>query len=289
MTYVQVEQNLQKHPKTRHLARLIGQHPRYAVGLLHEVWDWALDAKPDGMIGEVPRETIETVFGFRKDLIAVLAEAGFVCSERCLSAGLPSDVHRTGRLHDWFEYSGKLVERRLSDRLRKEHDRSSHFRPVDKCPKCYPLSSGQAHRASTNGGINRSTSVGRPSDEASLSIRSVPSVPSVPTPKPPRGGDGQDPADQVISQAAEPWRTALGVLRREFTEGGKAGSFALFFAGSELDVSGHEATVRLPSDMAFEHVREYSVAMRAALSLALEDPDVVVRLEVRDASSEAAS
>jgi hypothetical protein len=238
VTYIQVEQGLGAHPKTRHLARLIGQHPRYAVGLLCDVWDWAVDAKPDGMLGEVPAATIASVFGFRsKDLLEILTAAGFVCSEACVAKGLPADVHRTGRLHDWDKHSGKLVETRAKDSLRKEHDRKGHSRPVDNCPKCPHLSVGQQPKPRTNAPIDRSASAGRPPDSPSPVPRSVPSVPSVYTPSPHAGatdgvGTGQTTAERaatIVEQAEPPWRAVLEQLHEKAASDGTLQSFVTHF------------------------------------------------------------
>ena len=102
-----------KHPKTLKLARLLNIDRRYAVGLLHDLFSWGLSAA--GKYRELRGMTAEDIalaldFPRRRGISAVeaLVESGYLEYDGTCYA-----------IHDWYDYAGKLMDRREHDAKRK--------------------------------------------------------------------------------------------------------------------------------------------------------------------------
>ena len=102
-----------RHPKTLKLARLLKVDRRYAVGLLHDLFSWGLDAA--GKYGELPDMTAEDIASALEitgkkgvQTVAALVESGYLVKDG-----------NTYSIHDWYDYAGKLMDKREADRARK--------------------------------------------------------------------------------------------------------------------------------------------------------------------------
>jgi len=101
------------HPKTRALAKIWGCHPYTVVGFLVKLWGYCLEFQEDGIVDGRPLDVLDelaapclaTSIGTMPTVREALLRAGFI------------DVD--GKLHDWEDYAGALVERRRKDRRRK--------------------------------------------------------------------------------------------------------------------------------------------------------------------------
>ena len=123
MAWIESHQQLRDHPKILRLSRLLDIHRTSAVGLLHFLWWWALDHAEDGDITDFDALDIATAAGWDGDpdtLVKALQDCG------------PGDrngfIARDGErliLHDWWDYAGTLVDRRIKDRERKKKERES--------------------------------------------------------------------------------------------------------------------------------------------------------------------
>ena len=120
MAWYEAHRTMAKHPKTLKLARLLKVDRRYAVGLLHDLFSWALDnAKSDGALPGMEEEDIAAALDFfgKKGAAVVdaLMESGYL------------EYDGVFRIHDWSDYSGKLTAKRESDRdkMRRYRDRKS--------------------------------------------------------------------------------------------------------------------------------------------------------------------
>lgn len=112
MAWIESHQELARHPKTKRLARLLGIGIPAAIGHLHLLWWWALDFAQDGDLSRHEIEDIED---------AALWDAGpGVLVRALLVAGfLDRDENDRLSIHDWSEYGGALVARRVRDADRK--------------------------------------------------------------------------------------------------------------------------------------------------------------------------
>jgi hypothetical protein len=129
MSWLESHQSLRDHPKKDRLAELLfeGMVPDdvadlAAIGLLHRLWWWAIDYAPKGDLASFTDRQLAKGCGWTGDAGALrpaLIEAGLVDRE-------------TGELHDWREYTGRLIEKRETDAERKRHTRAaSAGRPAD--------------------------------------------------------------------------------------------------------------------------------------------------------------
>lgn len=129
MAWIQSHQELARHPKTRRLARALGVSIPCAVGHLHMLWWYALDFAEDGDLTAHAQEDIADACMWDGDpgiLWHGLITTGFVdCDE-------DEDGNEISVIHDWYEYAGKLIERRKTDAERKKSAR--HPAPSETTP-----------------------------------------------------------------------------------------------------------------------------------------------------------
>lgn len=89
-----------------------------------ELWWWALDnVKPDGALSGLSAEEIALAASWDGDaesFVAAMVDAGFI-----------DELDGALFLHDWYDYAGKLLEKRETDKSRKRVQRMSSGRPAD--------------------------------------------------------------------------------------------------------------------------------------------------------------
>ena len=99
--WIESHQELKDHPKTEHLAVLLGVPKVQVIGHLHCLWWWAVDYARDGYINRYPAAVVARGALWDGDpdkFISALMEARWVDAD--------------GKLHDWEEYAGRLIEQR---------------------------------------------------------------------------------------------------------------------------------------------------------------------------------
>ena len=135
--WIESHQTLGNHPKRVKLTRLLRADPSYAslpleiaaaatIGLLHQLWWWALDFAPEGDVTGMLAEEIAAAARWTGDpdlFLAALLECGNP------EQGTIGFLERSsaGRLliHDWYDYAGKLIQRRRQDAERKRLGRQA--------------------------------------------------------------------------------------------------------------------------------------------------------------------
>lgn len=104
MAWIESNQEVGRHPKTRKLASLLEVSAVTVVGHLHYLWWWALDFAEDGMLGKYDECDIAEACmweGDEKLFVDALLKAGYL------------DMTEDGLfIHDWFDYAGRLVTQR---------------------------------------------------------------------------------------------------------------------------------------------------------------------------------
>lgn len=136
------------------------------IGHLHELWWWALDStSADGDLGDATDGEIEAAAfwcGESGAFVQALLEAG--------GRGRPGFLERTEsgglRLHDWYDYAGKLLERRAKDRER--HRPASGGASSGPTPQ--PDRQARAYDAGTSSGIPMDA----PQEVQGSAVRTVP-------------------------------------------------------------------------------------------------------------------
>ena len=116
MAWIESHQTLKEHHKTKALKRALKIKTPQAIGHLHMLWWWCLDNAPDGDLSGIPDEDLAEAVewtGDPKKFVDSLVTSGFIDGEN-------------RQLHDWYEYAGKLVDRRISNRERQTEFRNRH-------------------------------------------------------------------------------------------------------------------------------------------------------------------
>lgn len=108
MAWIESHQSLGRHPKLKRLAKLLDVSLPTAVGHLHYLWWWALDFAESGDLSNFTPEELAAEALWEGDpqrFVGSLREAGF--------------LDANGQLHDWDEYTGRLVDKRQTNRERQ--------------------------------------------------------------------------------------------------------------------------------------------------------------------------
>jgi hypothetical protein len=101
MAWIESHQSLARHPKTLRLAQALESDTVVAVGHLHFLWWWALDYAPSGSLKGVSDAEVASACQYKGDptrFVQALTSAGF--------------LNRGRTLHDWHDYTGRLLDRR---------------------------------------------------------------------------------------------------------------------------------------------------------------------------------
>jgi hypothetical protein len=119
MAWIEVHQSLQRHPKLLRLSAKLRIHKAQSAGHLLFLWLWTLDYAPTGDL---------SAFGPAE--ISAAAECSFDPEIFLQALRETGWIDPNGVLHDWYDYAGKLIERRAADKERK--------RDVRKNPQSVP-------------------------------------------------------------------------------------------------------------------------------------------------------
>ncbi|WP_054023673.1 DnaD domain-containing protein [Bacillus sp. FJAT-28004] len=116
MAWIESHQELARHPKTKRLSRRLGVNVPTAIGHLHMLWWWALDYAPGGDITAYESEDIAEAVNWPIEtadmLMTALIDSGFI------------DKTDNVTVHDWFDYAGRLVDKREQNKQRKRKSRA---------------------------------------------------------------------------------------------------------------------------------------------------------------------
>lgn len=114
MAWFEAHETMARHPKTLKLARLLKADRRYAVGLLHDLFAWGLTAaEKDGRLPDMHAEDIAAA------LDAPPGKRGKAVVDALVECGQLEIVDGCYHIHDWYDYAGKLMDKREADRIRK--------------------------------------------------------------------------------------------------------------------------------------------------------------------------
>ena len=117
MAWIESNQEIGRHPKMKKLARQLSISWPEAVGYLHYLWWWALDFAHDGNLSRYEAGDIADAVlwqGDPNELVDALTESEFL------------DRNDAGELviHDWYDYAGRLVEKREANKERMRRARA---------------------------------------------------------------------------------------------------------------------------------------------------------------------
>jgi hypothetical protein len=296
MAWMPVDQFLPSHPKTARFARELGWTPRYACGFLLELWGWAIDHQPDGHIERADRAALAQALRMSREELAkvtrALREVGWID---------PAGTEQ-GRLHEWEDWGGKIVERRKADRARQERNRR---RRAENEGVSRVTSNGQdvaaeaAQIASRLGSVTvdvtrdvtRDVRTQTRQDET----RQEKNPPSPHDAAQQQGTTGaralttdqlrasnEERADEILESATGPWRMALEGLRENAREQQRLNAFVTYYADTRLEVRGDTSYVVAPNAFARDWLRSKQLpTLQGAIGAitGTMGPDVRVVLE----------
>lgn len=131
MAWIESHDTLGRHPKTEEAARLLGIGIPQMIGHLHLLWWWCMEYAQNGDLTGFRPTVIARAAGWDgepESFVAALIECGPTPDK-------PGFLERThdGRLlvHDWWDYAGKLIEKRRANRERMRSARHAHVQ--DTC------------------------------------------------------------------------------------------------------------------------------------------------------------
>lgn len=114
MAWFEAHDTMPRHPKTLKLARLLKVDRRYAVGLLHDLFSWGLTAaRKDGELTGLEAGDIASALDLPP------GKKGEAAVSALVESGYLEFRGNSYYIHDWYDYAGKLMEKRESDRRRK--------------------------------------------------------------------------------------------------------------------------------------------------------------------------
>ncbi len=129
--WIELHQEMPRHPKTLALAQALKVSRREAVGILVDLWTWGLScADEDGSLKAIGDEGIALALDWPIKKAGRLVEAFVRCG------WLDRLDDGTYRLHDWPDYTSKLSEKR-KDAERKRKARK-HGQSREKTEKHEP-------------------------------------------------------------------------------------------------------------------------------------------------------
>lgn len=117
MAWIELHQSVWTHKKTVMLAALVDIDEIYAAAHMTKLWTWALDNAPDGSLSGLPNKVIAFGAGWKGDadqFVDALVQAGWL-----------DETEEGLIIHDWYDYAGRLIERREANKERMRKARAS--------------------------------------------------------------------------------------------------------------------------------------------------------------------
>lgn len=105
MAWIESHQSLREHPKLHNLSRLLNTEPVHLVGHLHFLWWWCIEYAMDGNITKYTPKQIAKAADWPGDSDAFL--------DALVEVGLVDRRADTLKIHDWLDFCGDMVLKRL--------------------------------------------------------------------------------------------------------------------------------------------------------------------------------
>lgn len=125
MAWIELHQTLPRHPKLFRLANKLGIETSQAAGHLVFLWLWALDYAEGGNLCAMTPAEISAAASYKGDptnFLSALQECGW--------------LHADLTIHDWHDYAGKLVDKRVANRKRmrdaRKKEQKAHAQNVQR-------------------------------------------------------------------------------------------------------------------------------------------------------------
>ena len=116
MAWIELHQSVWTHKKTIMLAALLDIDEIYAAAHMSKLWTWALDNAQDGDLSGLPARVIAFGAGWKGDADEFVRAA--------IKAGWLDETDEGLVIHDWYDYAGRLIEKREANRERMRKARA---------------------------------------------------------------------------------------------------------------------------------------------------------------------
>lgn len=125
MAYIESHQEIARHPKTVRLMRRLNVSKNEAIGIIHQLWWWAMDFAPDGDLTRFDAEEIAIAVDYDGDPAALM--------DALISSGwIDKNPETSGvSVHDWEHYGGKFLQRKLANAERMRNARAGNVQPIE--------------------------------------------------------------------------------------------------------------------------------------------------------------
>ncbi len=157
MAWIKLDESLPDNPKVIKVAAALRLDKDAVAGKLIRFWTWALNNREEGMLQKQDAGTLAEVMRYE-------GKPGRLV-KALVSANLLLEVEGGWRIHDWSEYAGNYVEKRMQAAERKQRQRQN----LQEGAAQQPLNS-----AVTAQGQPRDTAVTRPGQARDKSVTVTP-------------------------------------------------------------------------------------------------------------------
>ncbi len=191
MAYIESHQSLPRHPKTMRAVELLGMDRHKFLGHLNCMWLWALDYAD--IDGNLPPTVTVKVLGAAAEVDHKQAQKFVNSLLNAGGEGREGFLTWNGEhfiLHDWFDFAGRLIAKRVSNRERMRSARGGHVQRTDDARSSHVQGPGVF--------LSQGTVPNRTVPSASASA--VPPTPLIP------------PATDGGGEVFKKWETEIGVL-----------------------------------------------------------------------------
>ena len=124
MAWIESHQELRNNPKTRKLARSLNISIPAVIGHLQCLWWWATDYAQNGDLSRYDANDIADAMMWEGDpdiLVEAMITIGFI------------DEDENGRkIHDWYDYAGRLIEKRKANCARSRRARDTRDNDISE-------------------------------------------------------------------------------------------------------------------------------------------------------------
>ncbi|WP_052476145.1 conserved phage C-terminal domain-containing protein [Cohnella kolymensis] len=124
MAWIELHQSLWTHKKTILLSAILDIDELYAGAHMSKLWTWALDNAPDGDISGLPPKVIAYGAGWKGDAVQFVDAA--------ISCGWIDREGDLMHLHDWYDYAGRLLEKKNANKERMRSKRALHVQRTNE-------------------------------------------------------------------------------------------------------------------------------------------------------------
>lgn len=123
MAWLRVHQSLVNHRKTLAAAHDLNIPTVYLIGHLVTLWLWCIDNAPDGDLTNISSQDIALIaqWGGDPDLFLNAITGNETTRPRFLER-----IQGRLQIHDWYDYTGKLIEQREANKERMRAARAKH-------------------------------------------------------------------------------------------------------------------------------------------------------------------